>query len=151
ISWATFSTARSRTWTPARASPARKGSHARRRKRWRARKPRAISRRPAGSRRHDRGAASSMPAVTPGLATIIFIAGTVAGALGALLGLRGGFFLVPFLNLGFNFPITGAAAISLTTVIATSSSVSAARSGKQLINLRLGVALVGATGRVRPP
>jgi uncharacterized membrane protein YfcA len=86
-----------------------------------------------------------VPAVTPTLASIIFIAGVVAGALGALLGLGGGIFLVPFLNLGLNFPITAAAAISLTTVVATSSSVSAGRTGKQLINLRLGMLLEVAT------
>jgi uncharacterized membrane protein YfcA len=86
-----------------------------------------------------------VPPTTPGLALIIFIAGTVAGGLGALLGLGGGIFLVPFLNLGFNFPITTAAAISLTTVIATSSSVSAQRAGKQLINMRLGMLLEVAT------
>jgi hypothetical protein len=86
-----------------------------------------------------------MPVVTPSLAVIIFLAGVGAGGLGALLGLGGGIFLVPFLNLGFNFPITAAAAISLTTVIATSSTVSAARSGKQLINLRFGMLLEVAT------
>ncbi len=82
-----------------------------------------------------------MPPVTPALAFIIFVAGVIAGGLGALLGLGGGIFLVPFLNLVFNFPITAAAAISLTTVIATSSSVSAGRAGKQLINMRLGMLL----------
>lgn len=82
-----------------------------------------------------------MPPVTASLTLIIFVAGAVAGGLGALLGLGGGIFLVPFLNLGFNFPITTAAAISLTTVIATSSSVSAGRAGKQLINMRLGMLL----------
>jgi uncharacterized membrane protein YfcA len=82
-----------------------------------------------------------MPPVTPLLACIIFAAGAVAGALGALLGLGGGIFLVPFLNLVLNFPITTAAAISLTTVIATSSSVSAGRTGKQLINMRFGMLL----------
>src|ERR671937_1141624 len=86
-----------------------------------------------------------MPIVTPAIALIIFVAGAVAGTLGALLGLGGGIFLVPFLNLILNFPITAAAAISLTTVIATSSSVSAARAGKQLINLRLGMLLEVAT------
>ena len=86
-----------------------------------------------------------MPPVTVGLSLIIFIAGIFAGALGALLGLGGGIFLVPFLNLGLNFPITAAAAISLTTVIATSSSVSAARAGKQLINIKLGMLLEVAT------
>jgi uncharacterized membrane protein YfcA len=86
-----------------------------------------------------------VPPVTPALALIIFVAGAVAGGLGALLGLGGGIFLVPFLNLGFNFPITAAAAISLITVIATSSSVSAGRAGKQLINMRLGMLLEVAT------
>jgi uncharacterized membrane protein YfcA len=56
-------------------------------------------------------------------------------------GLGGGIFLVPFLNLVFNFPITAAAAISLTTVIATSSSVSAAGRASTLINMRLGMLL----------
>jgi len=83
--------------------------------------------------------------VTPVLALIIFVAGAIAGSLGALLGLGGGIFLVPFLNLGLSFPITVAAAISLTTVIATSSSVSAGRAGKQLINMRLGMLLEVAT------
>jgi uncharacterized protein len=86
-----------------------------------------------------------MPVVTPALALIIFAAGTIAGILGALLGLGGGIFLVPFLNLGLNFPFTAAAAISLTTVIATSSTVSAGRAGKHLINLRLGMVLEVAT------
>jgi uncharacterized protein len=86
-----------------------------------------------------------MPAVTPLVALIIFLAGTVAGGLGALLGLGGGVFLVPFLNLVLGFPFTVSAAISLTTVIATSSTVSAGRAGKQLINMKLGMLLEVAT------
>jgi hypothetical protein len=86
-----------------------------------------------------------MPVVTPALALIIFGAGAVAGGLGALLGIGGGVFLVPFLNLGLHFPIAAAAAISLTTVIATSTSVSAGRAGERLINLRLGMVLEVAT------
>jgi len=86
-----------------------------------------------------------MPVVTRALVLIIFGAGAVAGSLGALLGVGGGVFLVPVLNLALNFPITAAAAISLTTVIATSSSVSARRAGQQLINLRLGMVLEVAT------
>jgi uncharacterized membrane protein YfcA len=86
-----------------------------------------------------------MPVVTPLLALVIFAAGAAAGGLGALLGIGGGVFLVPFLNLGLNFPFTVAAAISLTTVIATSSSVSAGRTGQQLINIRLGMVLEVAT------
>ena len=86
-----------------------------------------------------------MPVVTAVLALQIFLTGAASGSLGALLGLGGGVFLVPLLNLGFGFPFTVAAAISLTTVIATSSSVSAGRAGQQLINMKLGMLLEVAT------
>ena len=69
----------------------------------------------------------------------------MAGALGVALGLGGGIFLVPFLTLALGFPLKSAAAISLSTVIATSSSVSARRAGNQLINLRFGMTLEVAT------
>jgi len=84
-------------------------------------------------------------AVTPALTLWILGAGVVAGAFGATLGLGGGIFLVPLLHLALGFPIAVAAAISLTTVIATSSSVSAGRTGQHLINLRLGMLLEVAT------
>ncbi len=86
-----------------------------------------------------------MPDVTASLAIAIFVAGVFAGGLGSLLGLAGGVFLVPFLTLVLKFSFPVAAAISLTTVIATSSSVSAARSREQVINLRLGMLLEVAT------
>ena len=79
------------------------------------------------------------------LALIIFSAGAIAGALGIALGLGGGIFLVPFLSLALGFPLKSAAAISLSTVIATSSAVSARRTGNQLINLRFGMLLEVAT------
>ena len=69
----------------------------------------------------------------------------MAGALGALLGFGGGVFLVPFLALALGLPFKTAVAISLTTVIATSSSVAAGSAGRQLINLRLGMLLETAT------
>jgi uncharacterized membrane protein YfcA len=81
----------------------------------------------------------------PSLATIIFAAGTVAGALGVALGLAGGVFLVPLLTLVLGFPLKSAAAISLITVIATSSAVAAGRAGQQIMNLRLGMLLEVAT------
>ena len=87
----------------------------------------------------------SMPAITPALASVVFGAGVAAGGVGALLGIGGGVFLVPLLHLALGFQLRTAAAISLATVIATSSSVSAARSGTQLINLRLGMVLEVAT------
>src|SRR6478672_774054 len=72
---------------------------------------------------------------------IVMAAGAVAGTLGALLGIGGGVFLVPFLNVGLGLPIKEAGAVSLMTVIATSSAVSAGTAGRQLINLRLGMLL----------
>jgi hypothetical protein len=86
-----------------------------------------------------------VPAITTALSAVIFGAGVLAGTLGALLGLGGGVFLVPLLHLALGFPLKAAAAISLATVIATSSSVSAGRAGTQLINLRLGMVLEVAT------
>ncbi len=86
-----------------------------------------------------------MPVVTPTLVLIIFVAGAAAGSLGALLGLGGGIFLVPLLNLGLGFPISIAAAISLATVIATSSTVTAGKAGQHLMNFRLGMVLEVAT------
>ena len=86
-----------------------------------------------------------MPAVTLSLILIIFGSGTLAGGVGSMLGLGGGVFLVPLLNLALGFPLRTAAAISLCTVIATSSSVSAGRAGKQRINLRPGMVLEVAT------
>jgi uncharacterized membrane protein YfcA len=86
-----------------------------------------------------------VPPITASLAAVIFVAGTVAGAMGIVLGLGGGIVLVPFLTLVLGFPVKSAAAISLTTVIATSSTVVAARAGTHLINLRLGMSLEVAT------
>jgi hypothetical protein len=86
-----------------------------------------------------------MPVVTPTLVFVILAAGTVAGGLGAMLGIGGGIFLVPFLTIAMGLPMGVAAAISLTTVIGTSSAVSAGRTGSHLINYRLGMVLEVAT------
>jgi uncharacterized protein len=86
-----------------------------------------------------------VPGVSLALATIIVLSGVAAGGVGALLGIGGGVFLVPLLHVALGFPLRTAAAVSLTTVIATSSSVSAGRSGERLINLRLGMVLEVAT------
>jgi len=75
------------------------------------------------------------------MVAIVMVCGGVAGGLGALLGIGGGVFLVPFLNAWFGIDFKTAAAISLVTVIATSSAVSAATTGRHLINLRLGMLL----------
>lgn len=83
--------------------------------------------------------------VSTPLVSVICLAGLVSGGLGGLLGIGGGVFLVPFLVLVVGLPIRLALGISLTTVIATSSSVSAGTAGRQLINLRLGMLLEVAT------
>jgi len=76
---------------------------------------------------------------------IVTFLGALGGMFGALLGLGGGIFLVPFLTLGFGLPFRQAAGIGLMTVIATSSVVSAQRAGDGTINLRLGIVLEIAT------
>jgi len=80
-----------------------------------------------------------------GLVGVLFLMGILAGSMGALLGIGGGVFLVPFLVLVMNVPMKVAVGTSLCTVIATSSAVSAGRLGRQLINLRLGMLLEVAT------
>jgi uncharacterized membrane protein YfcA len=76
---------------------------------------------------------------------VIVLMGAMAGVLGSLLGLGGGVFLVPFLVIVQGLPFRQAAGISLMTVIATSSAVSARSAGHNLINLRLGMVLEIAT------
>jgi uncharacterized membrane protein YfcA len=68
-------------------------------------------------------------------------AGAVAGCFGALLGIGGGVFLVPFLQFVIGLPLNVASGVGLMTVIATSSVVSAGSAGRHLVNLRLGMLL----------
>ena len=82
-----------------------------------------------------------MTEVTLSLALVTALAGALAGALGGMLGLGGGVFLVPLLVQGLGVPITEAAAVSLTTVIATSNAISSSSQGRYAINLRLGFML----------
>ena len=72
---------------------------------------------------------------------IIMAAGAVAGGLGALLGIGGGVFLVPLLNVGLGIDLPIASGISLMSVMATSSVVAAGSNNRDVINLRLGVLL----------
>jgi uncharacterized membrane protein YfcA len=72
---------------------------------------------------------------------MIMGAGAVAGCLGALLGIGGGVFLIPFLNVGLGLDLPTASGISLMTVMATSSIVTAGSANRQVINLRLGILL----------
>jgi len=86
-----------------------------------------------------------MITISVALVAVLFLMGALAGTLGALLGLGGGIFLVPFLVLVLHVPMHLAVGTSLTTVIATSTVVSAGRLGRQLVNLRLGMLLEVAT------
>ncbi len=83
--------------------------------------------------------------VSPLTTLALFLMGGVAGVLGALLGLGGGVFLVPFFVLVLRLPMHTAVGVSLTTVIATSSVVSAGTAGRRLMNMRLGMTLEVAT------
>jgi uncharacterized membrane protein YfcA len=68
-------------------------------------------------------------------------AGAVAGCLGTLLGLGGGFLLVPFFQLVLGLPFDTATGLSLIAVIGNSMAVSTARTGRDLLNVRLAVIL----------
>ena len=84
-----------------------------------------------------------MPAfdITAGVAIVVIAVGALAGTLGALLGVGGGVFLVPFLNAALGLPFNVASGVGLMCVIATSSVVSATGSERRPANLRLGMVL----------
>lgn len=71
------------------------------------------------------------------LATVL--AGAAAGCVGVMLGVGGGIFLVPFLNLVVGLDYQSAAAVSLVTIIATSSITAANTQQRNLANLKLGM------------
>lgn len=86
-----------------------------------------------------------MPEISAGIIALVIIAGAVAGGLGSTLGLGGGVFLVPFLNVALGFPLRMASGVGLITVVATSSVVARGTSGSGVVNLRLGMLLqIGA-------
>jgi len=72
---------------------------------------------------------------------LIALAGVVVGILGALLGIGGGIFFVPFLVIVFHIPMHQAIAASIMTVIATSSAVASVNVGRGWSNIRLGMTL----------
>lgn len=72
-------------------------------------------------------------------------AGAGAGALGSILGIGGGVFLVPCLVLIYAMPMTAAVGTGLVSIIATSSAVASHNVQKGLVNMRLGMLLELAT------
>ena len=80
----------------------------------------------------------------------LFASGLAAGALGALLGLGGGIFLVPMLTLVFGLPVRVAVGTSLVCVIATSAGVAtlASEEGGADVPLALRLEIATAAGAV---
>ncbi len=68
---------------------------------------------------------------------LLFIVGNIVGIIGALLGIGGGVLLVPFLVLGMHVPIHQAVAVSLVSILATSSQVASHGIRQGLTNIRL--------------
>jgi len=78
--------------------------------------------------------------------TVIALVSVVAGAFGALLGLGGGFILIPFLTLVLGVHIHYAIGASLVSVIATSSGAAAAYVRDRMTNVRVAILLeIGTT------
>jgi uncharacterized membrane protein YfcA len=73
--------------------------------------------------------------------SLLFAGGLLTGTIGALLGIGGGLFLVPFLVLVVGVPMHQAVATSLIAVIATSSAAAATNVERGVVNVRLGMIL----------
>ena len=78
--------------------------------------------------------------------TVLALVSIVAGVFGALLGLGGGFILIPFLTLALGVNIHYAIGASLVSVIATSSGAAAAYVRDRMTNVRVAIFLeIGTT------
>jgi len=76
---------------------------------------------------------------------LILAGGFVTGILGALLGIGGGVFFIPYLVLFLKIPIHQAIATGIVCVIATSSAASSVNVERKFTNIRLGMLLEVAT------
>ena len=72
---------------------------------------------------------------------VLLAGGAAAGVFGSLLGLGGGILIVPLLTLGFGRPLREAVAVSLVSVIVTSSASAGVYLQRHIANLRLGMVL----------
>lgn len=79
------------------------------------------------------------------ISLLIFGISIVVGALGGLLGIGGGVFLIPVLTVLLHVPIKVAIGASLVSVIATSSAAGAVYVGQGLAHVRCGMVLEIAT------
>lgn len=76
---------------------------------------------------------------------IVLAVSSVAGLLGALVGIGGGILIVPLLTIGFGIDIKYAVGASIVCTIATSSGAAAAYLRDRIINIRAGMFLEVAT------
>ncbi|HEV2518996.1 MAG TPA: sulfite exporter TauE/SafE family protein [Thermoplasmata archaeon] len=76
---------------------------------------------------------------------ILLVVAFAAGAIGSLMGVGGGLFLVPALILLFGVDVHVAVAASLIGVVATTTGAAISRIGEGMVNLRLGMFLETAT------
>lgn len=76
---------------------------------------------------------------------LLFGGGIVTGTIGAMLGLGGGVFLIPFLVIVLDLPMHQAIATSILAVIATSSAGAVMNLERGMVNIRLGMLLETAT------
>lgn len=84
--------------------------------------------------------------MTLGLFTLILFCGAIlAGFLGSLTGLGGGFVIIPLLTLAFGVDLRYAIGASLVTSIASSSGAAAAYLKEGITNIRIGMFLEIAT------
>jgi uncharacterized membrane protein YfcA len=72
---------------------------------------------------------------------LLLAGGTGTGFFGSLLGLGGGILLVPLLTFGFERPLREAVAVSLVSVVVTSSAAASTYLRSGMVNLRLGLVL----------
>ncbi len=72
---------------------------------------------------------------------LLALVGFLGGALGAMVGLGGGVFIIPALTLFLDIPIHSAIAASLMAVVATSTTGSIAYIREELANVRLGLTM----------
>ncbi len=72
---------------------------------------------------------------------VLLAGGAAAGVFGSLLGLGGGILIVPLLTLGVGLPLREAVAVSLVSVIVTSSASAGVYLQRHVANLRLGMVL----------
>lgn len=79
------------------------------------------------------------------VAFLLLLVSVVTGFLGSLLGLGGGFLLVPAMTLALGIDIKVAVAVSIVAVVATSTGSGAASVRRGIANTRLGMFLEVAT------